>query len=404
MFSHNLSNQAPPNPDIYKNHFARGEQAFKAGRYDEAQIHFVDAAEVMERLVSVATVPEVRKYREEALRELLDLAKLCGETPKPILSRHASSEVNGDRGGGSPTSRGSDDGSTIDVKRLLFKDSKVKFEHVVGHEFAKKQIQDRMIGPFQNPEYFQAYNVPAGGATLFFGPPGTGKTDLAAAAAGEMDADFYVVRGSDLVSKWFGDAEKNVRQLFEGIRKASRKAVLFLDDCAALMGRSEHDASGVQGRVLGELLNELDGMGKRNGKQDSSLLFIANTNEPWVIAENILSRFEGGIIYMGLPNESDRGKILQLRSLEQRLASDVDFKEIAFRTEGYSGRDLKAICMNVHRKAAAESAARSQLTPITQDMYLKEIDCVRPKVTSQDIKKFEAWTKDHAVSSDRAVD
>jgi SpoVK/Ycf46/Vps4 family AAA+-type ATPase len=387
MFASNV-----PNPDIFKAHFNKGKEAFDQGKYPQAQIHFVDAAEAMHRLVVSSPIPEIRKSREEGLKALLELAKACGDEPSKTAAFTANQgEPSGK--GSDRASQGTDDRSTLDVRQLLFKGSKVRFDDVIGHEFAKEQLRDKMIHPYLNPTYFEAFKVEAGGAVLLFGPPGTGKTDLGAAAAAEINADFYVVKGSDLISKWVGEGEKNVRALFEGVKKNSKRAIIFLDDCHHLISKGHADSSGVEGRMLNEFLNALDGMGKRSDNgNDSTVLFMAATNEPWEISPGILSRFKGAIVYMPLPTQEDRVRILELKMVDASLLdSSVDFHQIASATEGFSGRDLTGLCESVRVKAAKMSAEAGQILKVTQEMFIQQLPNRQPTSKAQEIKRFERW-------------
>ena len=389
-----LYNKGPsnsqPNPDIYKTHFNKGAQAFSLGNYLEAQTHFVDGAEAMERLVLSSPIPEVRNAREEALKALLDIAKACGEAHqnvKEIKPQNASSESSSKPGRSRP-----DDGPTLKVEQLLFKGSKVRFEDIIGHDDAKEKLHEKMIGPFLNPEYFEAFTLTAGGRILLYGPPGTGKTDLGAAAAAEIDADFYPVKGSQLTSMWHGQGEKNVRELFEGVQRNSKRAIIFLDDVHHLFAKNNGLSSEPHAAMLNEFLTALDGLEhRRSDAGDSKLLVMATTNQPWVISSNILSRL-GTQIYIPLPSEDERERILMLKCVDMSLLdSRVNLREVAKRTQNFSGRDLTGLCLDVRTEAAKTSAAKGSLVKITPEMFEKRLGQFHPSSSPKEIQEFENW-------------
>jgi transitional endoplasmic reticulum ATPase len=255
-----------------------------------------------------------------------------------------------------------------------------------------------MLYPFQYPHLYQQFQVDAGGGLLLFGPPGTGKTELAAAAANEIKADFFSVSAADIMSKWVGEAEKNVKQLFAEARR-SKRAVIFLDDCQQLMSSDDSGNSRVTKAVLGEFLTGLEGLVSRTNREKTSILFIAATNEPWVIAPGMLSRFGGRIIYMGLPSTEERQRILQAKLTDVPLSEDVDLAALAARTERYSGRELLNICRRTKIQAIKAIADSGTHSPITHDMFLEQIARVKPATTPEALRRFDEWCAKHGSTS-----
>lgn len=381
-----------PNPDIFDNHYQKGVAALRAHNYKTAQVHLIDAADVMQRLAAASPDATIRQYREEATKELLDLVRLCSQASER-------SSKGGTSATKAPDAAKAQDGEKgLDPQSLLVKDISVTLADIIGHEYAKDQLRETMLYPFQYPELYQQFRVDAGGGLLLFGPPGTGKTELAAAAANEIKADFFSVSASDIMSKWVGEAEKNVKQLFTEARR-SKRAVIFLDDCQQLMSSEDSGNSRVTKAVLGEFLTGLEGIVSRTNREKTTILFIAATNEPWVIAPGMLSRFGGRIIHMGLPSAEERKRIFQAKLTDVPLSDDVDLTALAARTERYSGREILNICRRTKIQAIKAIAESGTHSPITQDMFLDQIERVKPATTPEALCRFDEWCAKHGTVS-----
>lgn len=369
-------------------------QAFKDGKFDSAKVHFIDAAEVMERRVAASPTEEIRRGRKEMLSELIEIAKACDAMPKidsadtnPLakLQNLPSSKLSYVKQAG--------DGPSELLKSMIYKNQHSSFSDVIGHVEAKEQIFQRMVNPFTHPDLAEECGVKAGGNVLLYGPPGTGKTELAAAAAAQVEANFYVVKSSDLLSKWYSESEKNIRQMFEDLAAANQPAIVFLDDGAGMLALGENDSTGVQDKVLSEFLTGLDGLRHREGGKIAPLCFIVATNTPWVISPSMLSRLGGAQIYMGLPNAEEREKILQLKLVNRNLDDDVDLKEVARLTDGYCGRDLHQIVENAKRATLQRSIDMGGDTarPICQETLIKQLQIVKATSGPENIRRFEEF-------------
>jgi len=214
----------------------------------------------------------------------------------------------------------------------------VNFNDVGGMESVKKEIELKIIKPLLHPELYKAYGKKIGGGILLYGPPGCGKTYLAKATAGQVNAKFISVGLNDILDMWIGNSEKNLHEIFELARQNS-PCVLFIDEIDAL-GASRSDMKQSAGRhLINQFLQELDGIDADN----EGVLILGATNTPWNLdpAFRRPGRFDR-IIFVPPPDESTRESILKLK-LTNKPTEPIDHQQIAKKTEYYSGADLDAI-------------------------------------------------------------
>jgi katanin p60 ATPase-containing subunit A1 len=240
---------------------------------------------------------------------------------------------------------------------------------------------------------------------LLYGPPGTGKTLLAAAASNELDATFFNVKVSDMLSKWFGESSKLVSALYR-VAEQRAPAVVFLDEFDALTSPRGSSESGAERRILSTLLSELDGLGKK-GETAPYVLTIGATNVPWLIDSAILSRFGAKLIQVPLPDAQARAAILSLQLDQAGHRSQVPLPELVARTEGYSGREIAAVCQEAIARMVAranpallevadkgrQALAGYQLKVAT--LTAEDVDDalarVRPGTTPAHLERLAAW-------------
>jgi transitional endoplasmic reticulum ATPase len=214
----------------------------------------------------------------------------------------------------------------------------INFSDVGGMESVKKEIELKIIKPLLHPELYKAYGKKVGGGILLYGPPGCGKTFLAKATAGQVNAKFISVGLNDILDMWIGNSEKNLHEIFE-LARYNTPCILFIDEIDAL-GASRSDMKQSAGRhLINQFLQELDGIDKTN----EGVLIIGATNTPWNLdpAFRRPGRFDR-IVFVPPPDESTRESILRLK-LTNKPTDSIDYSQLAKKTEHYSGADIDAI-------------------------------------------------------------
>ena len=252
----------------------------------------------------------------------------------------------------------------------------IKFADVGGMEPVKEEVRMKIILPLQQPELFKAYGKKIGGGILMYGPPGCGKTFLARATAGEVNAGFLSVGISDVLDMWIGQSEKNLRAIFEQAR-SHRPCVLFFDEVDAL-GANRTDMLKSGGRqIINQFLSELDGVATSN----EGVLILAATNAPWHLdpAFRRPGRFDR-ILFVPPPDEAARASILRLL-LKGKPVAEIDFDTLAKKTDGFSGADLKAV-VDVAVEAKLREAMRAgSLQPLAGRDLLDAVKRHKPTVS-----------------------
>jgi len=231
-----------------------------------------------------------------------------------------------------------DDQGDDEVDERFLQKPNINFSHVGGMDAVKKEIEMKIIKPLQHPELYKAYGKKVGGGILLYGPPGCGKTYLAKATAGQVNAKFISVGLNDILDMWIGNSEKNLHDMFELARENS-PCVLFIDEIDAL-GASRSDMKQSSGRhLINQFLQELDGINSSN----EGILILGATNTPWNLdpAFRRPGRFDR-IVFVSPPDETSREAILRLK-LKDKPVEGIDYKNIAKKAEHFSGADIDAL-------------------------------------------------------------
>ncbi|MEM0302373.1 MAG: CDC48 family AAA ATPase [Archaeoglobaceae archaeon] len=286
------------------------------------------------------------------------------------------------------------------MREVLVEIPRVRWEDIGGLENAKQELREAVEWPLKYPEVFRTTNIKPPKGILLYGPPGTGKTLLAKAVANESNANFISVKGPELLSKWVGESEKHVRDMFKKARQVA-PAIIFFDEIDSLAPRrGSIGDSHVTERVVSQLLTELDGL-----EELREVVVIAATNRPDLIDPALLrpGRIERHV-YIPPPDKEARKEIFRIHLRNKPLAEDVSLDELAEKTEGYSGADIEAVCREagmlairealkpgVTREEAKEIAKKLKITKRHFEEALRK---VKPSLSKEDLKRYEIVLKD----------
>lgn len=272
--------------------------------------------------------------------------------------------------------------------------ARVKWNDVGGLYEAKRTLHDNLITAIREPDKFAKMGIRPPRGALLYGPPGTGKTLLAKALATESNANIIVVRGPEVLSKWVGESEKAIREIFRKAKSSSPCIVVFdeLDSLARPRGQEE-DMSGNE-RVLSQILTEMDDSGS------AGVVVIGITNRPDLIDTSLLrpGRLDL-ILYVGPPDEKARQEILRIITQPMPLANDVDLAGIAQSTKSFSGADLVALC-----REAAVNAMQSKSEIVSNADFAKAIRLVRPSITKDVEDWYESIKKNITYAMPKQID
>jgi transitional endoplasmic reticulum ATPase len=249
----------------------------------------------------------------------------------------------------------------------------ITFEDVGGMEALKEEIRLKIIYPLTHAEMYKAYGKTIGGGILMYGPPGCGKTHLARATAGEIEANFISVEISDVLDMWLGNSEKNLHEIFEEARQ-NAPCVLFFDEVDALAAKRSDFRQSTARQLINQFLAELDGVQYSN----EGVLILAATNAPWHLdhAFRRPGRFDR-ILLVPPPDAPGRSTILRLLC-QGKPVEDIDFEHVSQKCDKFSGADLKAL-VDVAIEGKLQEAIKSGIPkPLSTRDLVKAITVVKP--------------------------
>lgn len=353
--------------ETYRRHMEEGIAAHERKDLREARYRYLMAARYLLELArrGDASLGDIRKKQAERL--IAAAGQVEKEAPPPAL--------------------GEAEGAAAEASRWrVTPREKIRLEDVKGLEDVKAVIRRRIVYPFLHPEVAGRYGKRAGGGVLLYGPPGTGKTMLARAVAGEVDAAFYSVRSSDIMSKWVGDAEKNMRGLFDAAGREER-SVVFMDEVEALVGKRGRGST-VMDRLIPEFLSLVDGVEGDRGR----ILLLGATNRPWDMDEAALrpGRFDE-LIYVPPPDAEARHAIIEKELEGVPMDGDMNLVELAEHLEGFTGADLVGLVQRMTDLPYEREIRTGEQQILTRDDLEQAVKSSRPSVTRKMLARYEKF-------------
>jgi transitional endoplasmic reticulum ATPase len=263
----------------------------------------------------------------------------------------------------------------------------VHWDDIGGLEVVKQELKEAVEWPIKSPEIFERLGIKPPKGILLYGPPGCGKTLLARAVATESEANFITIKGPEVFSKWVGESEKAIREVFRKARMAA-PSVIFFDEMDSLVPRRGlgFGDSGVSERVISQLLTEMDGIVALE-----DIVVIAATNRPDIVDPAVLrpGRFDR-LIYVPEPDEKSRLQIFKIYTKNMPLAKDVGLSQLVAIAKNYSGADIEALCREAGMHALRRDVNAKEVTMID---FQEAIKSVGPSITPD----MEKWYKSFIV-------
>jgi len=362
---------------LARNYAVRAVMSDREGNYADAINYYRRAIEVLEKILQLYPDHSLNSIYKQWIGEYRRrISELDGLLGKVRIST----------GGGSESSE------DLDGFFKVVEKTGVTFANVADMESVKEAVKESIVFPSKRPDLFPL-GWPKG--ILLFGPPGCGKTYVAAAIAGEIDGYFISVDAANIMSKWLGEAEKRVSKLFTKARELAKNGnpvIIFIDEVDSLFGTFETEIGG-EVRVRNQFLKEMDGL---DSKMDPrQLVFVvAATNKPWRLDEAFIRRFQKRI-YVPLPSKEARLAILKMYSKSLKLDPSVDLEKLSEMLDGYTSSDIVDIVAAAHMRTVRELfegvGGKGEPRPIRMEDFAEVIKHRKPSVNREMIKVYEMW-------------
>ena len=356
--------------------------------HQEAYRLYLQSAEILIELTKFTENPQLTKIYENRAKEYIGRAKALNKINKNNLN----SKNNTNRG------EQSDQNSELDQNieaSIVSENPDITLNDVAGLEAVKRSLREAIVLPLKRPDLFTGSRQPWRGI-LLHGPPGCGKTMIAKATAGDIDATFFNVSAATLVSKWMGESEKLVKRLYE-VAKEKQPSIIFIDEVDSLTQSRNENENDAMRRVKTQLLASMEGLA--SNKEDR-VVTIGATNVPWEIDSAFRRRFQRRI-YVPLPDEEARKIIFQINSKGIELDKNINFKKLSSKTNEFTGSDIANICREAIMAPIRELDSSNLIDdssvkarPVTQKDYLNALNNVKKSVSSSELTRFIEWDRE----------
>lgn len=370
-------------------HVDAGTGALARGDGSRARVCFLHAARELLLLAREGRI-DLRAPRCEQARRLLATAHRLGDGQWPPASQaneEAAPRPAAPKENPRPPTPNATNSSEASAKFKTANVPDVCLDDVAGADDVKRTFKAKFLFPLREPRRAATYRQQGKGGVLLYGPPGTGKTFLARALAGELGAPVFSIKPSDIMSKWVGEAEQRIAELFREARKAP-VALIFVDEIDALAPARGRDETGVTGRVLAQLLAELDGF----ERHDNKLLFVGATNAPWAMDAALLrpGRFDA-LCFVDLPDRQARRRILADYISGVPLAAGLELDELAELTEGHSGAEVFAVASQAAQAAYFDVIENGIERPVGREDFERALASVHRAATPELMRRYEEF-------------
>lgn len=354
-------------------------------RYREAIISYNKAIEILKKLIHLEENPKIISIYEDRIRQYASRIRLLLERSRGPIRRKRVSGLG---------QKGKDEILKAVEEAILRERPNVRWEDIADLENAKRALMETIVWPMIRPDLFRGSRRPWKGI-LLFGPPGCGKTLLAKAVATNINATFFNVDSSIILSKWFGESSKIVKELFK-VARENQPSVIFIDEVDAIASMRETGEHDAMRRVKTILLSQMDGL---LGRDDERVVVIAATNMPEDLDPAFRRRFEKRI-YVPPPNFEARKEIFRIHLRDIEVDDDVDLNKLARLTEGYSGSDIALVVREAAMRPIRELAERGLLEDknakprkVNMEDFLYALKIIKPSLTKEEIRKYEEWAR-----------
>jgi transitional endoplasmic reticulum ATPase len=365
----------------YDTLYDKATQEINSGDFKTARDNLYEASRVLYRLAQLAKNP----LKEECLQRS---AKLSLMADCIILTDKA---LSGSANAGSTSTQNHEEASGNSF--FPCERPNVTMDDIAGEEEVKRQIDDQLVKPHQNPELYARYKKTMGSGILLYGLPGTGKTMMAKAIANELDGAFFSVKCSDILSKWVGESEQNIKGLFATARQYP-VSVIFFDEFEAI-GASREETDKTQKDIVPEILAQMQGF----ESYDNICICIAATNRPWMVDSAFLRPGRFGTHYrVDLPNKEARIQLFKMKLKDLPVSPTLDFDHLAEITDGFNCADIADGFVEKMKQSAIDRALESGVEDEINETDVETAEkAIKSSVSESDveqIKRFEAGQMD----------
>ncbi|MHA1268708.1 MAG: AAA family ATPase [Candidatus Helarchaeota archaeon] len=370
------------------------------GDYDAAIKRYLESADILMRYIQLSTNPEMKRICYDRAQEYIKRAsELRDATPSRHrrVSRGKATNRSGSSKKSEPLSEEQEKLRDAISETIIVEKPDVKLSEVANLETAKQALREAIILPLLRPDLFKGSRQPWKGI-LLYGPPGCGKTYLSKAIANECNATFLNADAASLVSKWLGESERLIKELF-GLAREEAPSIVFIDEVDSIATTRDSKEMGGERRIKTQLLIEMDGM---KGKKDDRIIILGATNRPWDLDAAFRRRFEKKI-YIGLPDDKARELMFKLNTKEVEIDPSVDFSEFAKLTEGYTGFDIALLCREAVMVPIREIDVSQDITlidkvrPVSREDFISAMEKIKPVVSPEELKRYDEWTQSYGM-------